>query len=70
MTNSTGCRYISNEEVHEMAKVFKEMEYEARIQELEQKLRKMTESRDMWRDCCRQFKTLADKMFSTEGVKL
>lgn len=67
MTNSTGCRFISDEKVFE---IFEKMEYEAKIQELEQKLKKMTESRDIWRDRCKQFKALADKMFPSQAVKL
>lgn len=51
MTNSTGCRFISDEEVF---KIFEK----TRIQELEQKLKEMTESRNVWRD----------KALSAEGV--
>lgn len=43
MTNSTGCRFISDEEVFEIFE-------KTRIQELEQKLKEMTESRNVWRD--------------------
>lgn len=74
MNKFTGCCCISNEEAHG---IFKEMEYEAKIQELEQKLKSMTESRDWWREQCREFyedyKVMADKLaelFPTQGVKL
>lgn len=74
MNKFTECCCISDKEAHE---ILKEMEYEAKIQELEQKLKDMTENRDWWRDQCKEFyedyKTLADKLakvFSTRGVKL
>lgn len=73
MVNLTDC-CISNEEAHE---IFKEMEYKAKIQELEQKLADMTKNRDWWRTQCKEFyedyKTLAEKLerlFPTQGVKL
>lgn len=66
MNKYTGCCCISNEEAHE---IWKEMEYEAKIQELEQKLRDMTQKRDWWRDQCKEFyedyKTLANKLEKT-----
>lgn len=72
MNKFTGCCCISNED-----DIFKDMEYEAKIQELEQKLKDMTENRDWWRAQCKEFyedyKTLADKLaelFPTQGVKL
>lgn len=54
---------ISDEEAHE---IFENMQYEAKIQELEQKLKDMTASRNLWRDQCKEFyedyKMLADKL--------
>lgn len=74
MDNRTGYRYISDEEAHE---IFKDMQYEAEIQVLEQKLKDMTKNRDWWRDRCKEYyedyKVLADKLaklFPTQGVKL
>ena len=74
MNNHTGYRCISDEDAD---RIFKEMEYEAKIQELEKKLKDMTENRNWWRDQCKEFykdyKVLADKLaklFQTQGVKL
>lgn len=74
MDNHTGYHCISDEEAHE---IFKDLQYEAKIQELEQKLKDMTENRNWWRDQCKEFykdyKVLADKLaklFPTQGVKL
>lgn len=74
MNNHTGCCCISDEEAHE---IFERMQYEAKIQELEQKLKDMTASRNWWRDQCKEFyedyKMLADKlekMFPKRGVRL
>ena len=74
MDNHTGYCCISDEEAHE---IFKDMQYEAEIQELEQKLKDMTENRDWWREQCKEFckdyKMMADKLaklFPTQGVKL
>lgn len=63
INNFTDCCCISNKEAHN---IFKEMEYEAKIQELEQKLKDMTENRDWWGAQCEEFyedyKTLTDKL--------
>lgn len=74
MNNHTGRCCISDEEAHE---IFEEMQYEAKIQELEQKLKDMTAKRDWWRDQCKEFyedyKMLADKlekMFPKRKVRL
>lgn len=74
MNNHTGCCCISDEEAHG---IFEEMKYEAKIQELEQKLKDMTAKRDWWRDQCKEFyedyKVLADKLekvFPKQRVKL
>jgi hypothetical protein len=74
MNNHTGCRCISDEEVHE---IFKEMEDEAKIQNLEQKLADMTKNRDWWKAQCKElyedFKPLAEKferLFPTQGIQL
>lgn len=74
MNNSTGYRWISNEEAHA---IFKEMEYEAKIQYLEQKLIDMTKNRDWWKAQCKElyedFKPLAEKLeklFPTQGIQL
>lgn len=63
MSDFTGHRCISDEEVHE---IFEEMQYEAKIQELEQKLKDVTANRDWWREQCKEFyedyKMLAGKL--------